>query len=144
MESKKPNRSRNILIRAFVDEDEMEHINHNMKRAGIKNKSDYIRQMCIFGKVVSYDDLYFRECLNELNRIGVNINQIAKVANRTDSIYAMDIQLLQKKYYSLSAAMEEIFLKIDTLIETAQNAKFETLTEQINKVVERLHEEKCL
>lgn len=87
MVSKKPNRSKNILIRAFVDEDEMEHIKSNMKRAGIKNKSDYIRQMCVFGKVICYDDLYFRKCFNELNKIGSLINQIARVANRTESIY---------------------------------------------------------
>lgn len=144
MVSKKPNRSKSILIRAFVDENEMDCIKRNMKRAEIKNKSDYIRQMCIFGKVICYDDLYFRKCFNELNKIGSLINQIARVANRTESIYARDIQLLKEKYSSLSLYLEEIFLKIEKLIETAQNAGFETMTEQINKAVEKLHKEKYL
>lgn len=51
---------------------------------------------------------------------------------------------MKEKYSSLSLCLEEIFLKIEKLIETAQNAKFETMTEQINKVVEQLHKEDYL
>ena len=141
MKGETTNRNRSIQLKIYVDEEEMEKINSNMERAKIKKRSDYIRQMCVFGKIISYDDLYLKKCFNELNKIGVNLNQIAKVANRTDSIYAEDIQLLMQGYSSVSNVLEEIYLKIEKLIDTAEKAEFETLTEQINKAVEKLHQE---
>ena len=141
---KTSNRTRKNRVEICFDDDELSYIDNTMKRAGIKNKSNYIRQMCIHGKVIYYDDLYLRKCFNELNKIGSLINQIARVANRSESIYARDIRLLKEKYSSLSLCLEEIFLKIEKLIKTAQNAGFETMTEQINKAVEKLHKEEYL
>ena len=71
MSNKKAKRVRKIPIQIYVDEDELSKIESNMKRAKIKKKSDYIRQMCLYGKVINFDDLYFRNCFNELNRIGL-------------------------------------------------------------------------
>ncbi len=100
--------------------------------------------MCVFGKVISFDDLDLRRCFNELNKIGSLINQIARVANRTESIYEKDIQLLKDKYSSISDTLEEMFLKIDTLLEKTEKTKFLTVTEQINAAVEKLHADKFL
>ena len=144
MEKKKPERTRKIPVQVYFDEEEMAFIESNMKRANIKTKSDYIRQMCIFGKVINYDDLDFRKCFNELTKIGSLINQIARVANRTESIYEKDIQLLKDKYSSISDTLEEMFLKIDTLLEKTEKTKFLIVTEQINEAVEKLHAENYL
>ena len=116
MNNKKPNRKRNILIRAFVDEDELAQIESNMKRAKIKKKSDYIRQMCVFGKVIYIDDLLFRKCYDELHRIGVNLNQMSKYLHSSGSIYKEDIDMVKESYLNIVQISNGIYLKIDELI----------------------------
>ncbi len=135
------NRTRNIQLKVFVDEDEMRTIKRNMARANVKTLSDYVRQMCLHGTVINYDDFYFRSCYNELHSIGTNFNQVAKVANQTGSIYAEDIEYLKEAYGILPSVMNKIYLKIEELIETAKTAKFETMTEQIDRALSQLKRE---
>ena len=134
MNNKKPNRKRNILIRAFVDEDELAQIESNMKRAKIKKKSDYIRQMCVFGKVIYIDDLLFRKCYDELHRIGVNLNQMSKYFHSSGSIYKEDIDMVKESYLNIVQILNGIFLKIDELINAVRKSGFETLSEQIRRI----------
>ena len=134
MNNKKPNRKRNILIRAFVDEDELAQIESNMKRAKIKKKSDYIRQMCVFGKVIYIDDLLFRKCYDELHRIGVNLNQMSKYLHSSGSIYKEDIDMVKESYLNIVQISNGIYLKIDELINAVRKSGFETLSEQIRRI----------
>ena len=134
MNNNKPNRKRNILIRAFVDEDELTKIESNMKRAKIRNKSDYIRQMCVFGKVIYIDDLLFRKCYDELHRIGVNLNQMSKYLHSSGSIYKEDIDMVKESYLNIVQILNGIFLKIDELINAVRKSGFETLSEQIRRI----------
>ena len=134
MNNYKPNRKRNILIRAFVDEDELTKIESNMKRAKIRNKSDYIRQMCVFGKVIYIDDLLFRKCYDELHRIGVNLNQMSKYLHSSGSIYKEDIDMVKESYLNIVQILNGIFLKIDELINAVRKSGFETLSEQIRRI----------
>ncbi|HHG6295909.1 TPA: plasmid mobilization relaxosome protein MobC, partial [Streptococcus suis] len=57
-----------------------------MKAAGLKNFENYARLMTLTGKVVvvNFDGLI--ELRKEINSIGVNINQIAKVANTDEQV----------------------------------------------------------
>ena len=134
MNNKKPNRKRNILIRAFVDEDELDKIESNMKRAKIKKKSDYIRQMCVFGNVIYIDDLLFRKCYDELHRIGVNLNQMSKYLHSSGSIYKEDIDMVKESYLNIVQISNGIYLKIDELINAVRKSGFETLSEQIRRI----------
>ena len=79
-------RSRPILKRFFVNEDEKQRIEKQMAKAQIENFSTFARLMLTNGqvKVIHFDDLITLR--QELHRIGVNINQIAKVANMDESI----------------------------------------------------------
>lgn len=52
-----------------------------MKKAGIKNKSAYIRKMILDGYIIHQDYGVLKECVAALGRIGNNLNQLAKVAN---------------------------------------------------------------
>ena len=134
MNNNKPNRKRNILIRAFVDEDELAQIESNMKRAKIKKKSDYIRQMCVFGKVIYIDDLLFRKCYDELHRIGVNLNQMSKYLHSSGSIYKEDIDMVKESYLNIVQISNGIYLKIDELINAVRKSGFETLSEKIRRI----------
>ena len=139
-----PNRTRKNRVEVCFDDEELALIKKKMDKANIKNKSDYIRQMCIYGKVINFDDLHFRKCFTALDRMGKNLNQIAKVANQTDSIYREDIQLLSENISVINGIMDDIFLKIETLLDKAEKTKVLTMTEQINKAVELLHKDRYM
>ena len=127
-------RLRNIQLKIYVDEDELAKIESNMKRAKIKKKSDYIRQMCVFGKVIYIDDLLFRKCYDELHRIGVNLNQMSKYLHSNGSIYKEDIDMVKESYLNIVQILNGIFLKIDELINAVRKSGFETLSEQIRRI----------
>lgn len=76
-----PNRHRKVEILFFLSESENKLLQENMKKAGIKNKSAYIRKMILDGYIIHQDYGVLKECVAALGRIGNNLNQLAKVAN---------------------------------------------------------------
>ena len=79
-------RTRYIQRKFRVTPEENQNIKRKMKLAGLKNFENYARLMTLTGKVVvvNYDGLI--ELRKEINSIGVNINQIAKVANTDEQV----------------------------------------------------------
>ena len=67
-----------------------------MKMCGIKNMARFLRLMAINGCIINTDYSELKARNYELHKIGVNINQIAKKANETGSIYAEDVRMLQE------------------------------------------------
>ena len=130
----KANRTKNIRIGLCVDEKESSAILHNMKQAGIKSKSDYIRQMCVFGKIIRIEDADIKRCYNELNRIGVNLNQMTKIANETGSIYADDIEMIKSDLSNIISMLNLIYAKIDRFEKELKASGFETLYEKIRRI----------
>jgi Bacterial mobilisation protein (MobC). len=92
-----PDRKRQILLRFYVDDKEHEIIKEKMKMTKITNLSAYLRKSAIDGAVLVLEQPELLEVAKELNRIGVNINQITKVVNETNSVYKNDIDELSKK-----------------------------------------------
>ena len=90
------NLSRPIQIKFRVNALEREKIRDRMKECNIWNMGRYLRCMAINGCIIKPDHTDIKQMNNELHKIGVNINQIAKKANETGSIYAEDIKLLQE------------------------------------------------
>lgn len=77
-------RSRPILKRFFVDAGENQLIKEQMARAGIDNFSVYARLMLLHGEVKVTDYSELEKLRQEINRIGINVNQIAKYANTNE------------------------------------------------------------
>ena len=96
-------RKRNYLIKFYVDGEEKKFIIKKMKSAGIKNLSAYLRKISIEGKIEIVDYSEIRKFVSEINKIGVNINQIVKRVNETKSVFREDIKDIQNK-------LEEIWL----------------------------------
>lgn len=141
---KSPNRTRKKRVEVCFDDEELPFIEKKMKVANIKNKSDYIRQMCLYGKVFSYDSTNFQKCLTELQAIGRNLNQMTKIANQTGSIYKQDIEDIKFAFSVYTRLMEGVFKDIKSVKETVKKAEFYTMTEQIEQVVSKLKKEKYL
>jgi len=70
-----------------------EMIQDRMKRCGYSDYSEYSRRMLIDGGILVVDDSKeIKELTYEINKIGVNINQIAHVANSTGEVSAESIK----------------------------------------------------
>ena len=87
---------RPIQIKFRVNPLERDKIKERMKECGIKNMARYLRTMAINGCIIKPDHTDIKQTNYELHKIGVNINQIAKKANETGSIYAEDVRMLQE------------------------------------------------
>ena len=68
-----------------------------MEDAGILNMSAYVRKMALDGICVRLDLEDVRQLTVMLRRCTNNLNQYAKRANETGSIYAADIENLQNR-----------------------------------------------
>ena len=80
-----------------VSPEDKERIRFKMEEAGILNMSAYVRKMALDGICVRLDLEDVRQLIVLLQRCGSNLNQYAKRANETGSIYAADIEDLQRR-----------------------------------------------
>lgn len=103
------NRNRPIQLNFRVDEKEYQFIKKQMKRAGIKNFSHFVRRMLLTGEVQMVDFPALKQLRLEINKIGVNVNQIAKRVNEDDQASLSDIQACQE-------AISELRLEVSRMI----------------------------
>lgn len=57
----------------------------------------YIRKIAVQGEIKHYDMSELNSLKMSFNRIGIELNQIAKVANSTQSVYQKDIEDMKKE-----------------------------------------------
>jgi len=79
-----------------------------MAAAGIDNREAYIRKMVLDGYIVRLYLSDVRKMVQLLSNATSNLNQIAKRANETRSIYESDIKDLQVHYEKLWMQAEAI------------------------------------
>ena len=89
-------RKRNIQMKFYVDEKELEQINRRVQLANVTNRGAYLRKMAIDGLVVNVDTSDLKAAVKEMNAIGKNINQIARNANAY-GIMKQDITTIKTK-----------------------------------------------
>ena len=80
------------MLRVPVTQEERELIEQKMVLLHTKNFSAYARKMLIDGYIVHMDTSDIRAQTAELQKIGVNVNQIARRINSTGTVYAQDIE----------------------------------------------------
>ena len=91
-----------------VTEAERDLIAEKMAAANIRSKEAYLRKMALDGYVVRLDLEDVRKMIFLLQNATNNLNQIAKRANETRSIYESDIKDLQDSYDRLWDSAEGI------------------------------------
>lgn len=87
-------------------------IQQKMELVGTTNFSRYARKMLIDGFIIRPEYGEIRALANELAAIGRNINQIAKRANETRSIYAEDVADLRRDFGEVKRAVSEQLVKL--------------------------------
>ncbi len=84
-------------LKIRISPEDKERIRFKMEEAGILNMSAYVRKMALDGICVKLDLEDVRQLIVLLQRCSANLNQYAKRANETGSVYAADIQDLQNR-----------------------------------------------
>ena len=85
-------RKRTVQIKFRVTEAERDLIIEKLKLVPTRNMEAYLRKMAIDGYIIQVDHTDIKAMTAEIQKIGVNVNQIAKRANATGSVYQEDIE----------------------------------------------------
>ena len=85
-------RKRKIQIKFYVTEEERALIEQKMKLVPTKNMAAYLRKIAIDGYIYQTDHSDIKAMTAERQKIGVNVNQIAKRVNTIGSVYQEDIE----------------------------------------------------
>ena len=96
-------------------EGERDIVRRKMEEAGIRNMAAYIRKMAIDGYVIKLDLSDVKEVARLLRINSNNLNQYAKRANETGSIYLEDIKELQRQQEKLWELMKAILQRLSTI-----------------------------
>lgn len=110
MITKKEKRNEIAPTKVYLTREEHNRLEILSIRSGY-SKSSYMRQLLngFIPPVMPPKEFY--EFINELNKIGVNINQIAKIANITGRIEAEEYKENYKTLQSVISKIQDHYLK---------------------------------
>ena len=107
--------NRTVQFHFFATPEEAKLIRDREKEIGILNESAYLRKMAIDGYLIQMDLSDVKEAVRLLGITAANMNQYAKKANESGSIYAEDIQDLQVRFEELWKMAKEILARLATI-----------------------------
>ena len=102
------NRKRDVLLKFYVSNQEMEQIRTKMKQYGTSNLSAYLRKIAIDGYVVNLELPELGEMVSLLRRSSNNLNQLTRRVHETGRFYDADLEDLRKDYDGLWTAAQKI------------------------------------
>jgi hypothetical protein len=95
-ENQTTGRKREIILRLAVTEAERDFIFDKMREVNTNNFGAYARKMLIDGYAINTDYSDLKDIAAEMQKIGVNINQIARRVNSTTRIYEQDFNEMKR------------------------------------------------
>ena len=107
-------RSKYIHIR--VTPEEVDRIKERMEEAGIRSMTAYLLRMALNCFVIVMDLSDLKEILRLLQISGNNLNQYAKRANETGSIYREDIEELKNNQKEILQEMRKMLDKLTAIM----------------------------
>lgn len=112
MENKEEFRLRNKQINFRVTEYEYNLIQQRLKESEKKTLREYLLDVGINGYVIKVDYKEIKELAHEINKIGVNINQIAHKVNSGNQVYKADIEEVQEDIDLIWRMLRSAFYQI--------------------------------
>lgn len=100
--------ARNTQLHFVVSEQEVELIKERMAQTGITNLSAYLRKMAVDGYIIYLDMTNIQEMTKLLRICSNNLNQYARRANETGSVYAADVEDLRARLDDLWDAANKL------------------------------------
>lgn len=104
-------RFRNKTLRVMVTEEEKAEIKNKMESIGMDNIGAFVRLMMKYGEVYHFDVATMQSLTYEVNKIGVNINQIAKKVNQTDNVQKKELEEINEKLRYIENFVNKIYTK---------------------------------
>ena len=105
------NREREKNIHICLNEQEYKAFLDGYKKSGLQTQREFILAMCLKGYIVKVDTSGLNRVAEELNKIGVNINQIAHKVNAAGAMSGSDIRILQKNMADIYDIIQKEFVK---------------------------------
>ena len=99
-------------IHFLASKEEVERIHQKMDELGIRSMGAYLRKMALDGYCINLDLQDVKEMVSLLRRCSNNLNQYAKRANETGSIYRADINDLQERLEEIWTDMKEVLVRL--------------------------------
>ena len=109
--------NRTINLQFRVTEEELKQIEKRQAEVGILNRSSYLRKMALNGICIRVEAQYLQEASSLLWRISNNMNQYARKANATGSIYLEDIHSMKTKYDELIQVYGNVLQQFNEIAE---------------------------
>ncbi len=109
-------RTRKIQLHFMATQEERKLIAEKMEQLGTSNMGAYLRKMAVDGYVIQLDLSEVREMVRLLRNATNNLNQLARRANETRSIYEADIEDMRQHYDELWTAANKILLELAKIL----------------------------
>lgn len=90
------NRRRDLQINFRVTLAERQMIKDRIMKSGTED-GEYLRRMAIDGYIFHLDNSDLKQLIYEINKIGININQIAHKINKENEVYQTDMDEIKEK-----------------------------------------------
>ena len=106
---------RDVQMHFRVSQEEEKLIREKMKQTGIRSIGVYLRKMSLEGYCIQLDLSDVKEVVRLLRICSNNLNQYAKKANETGSIYQTDIENSKEILEEIWKEMKEILTRLSTI-----------------------------
>ena len=106
---------RDEILILRVSPSDKERIRMKMEELGISNMSAYIRKMALDGYCVNLDLTDAKELVHLLRQCSNNLNQYAKKAHQTGSIYEEDVRDLKERFDEFWRIGKELLTRLSTI-----------------------------
>ena len=97
-----------VRVEFVMSEQDAELVKGRMAELGITNLSAFLRKMAVDGYIIHLDMGDIQEMVRLLRICSNNLNQYAKRANETGSVYAADVEDLRTRLDGLWDGMDKL------------------------------------
>lgn len=97
-----------VRMQLVISQKEADLVKERMAEFGITNLSAYLRKMAVDGYIIHLDTGDIQEMVRLLRICSNNLNQYARRANETGSIYAADVEDLRSRLDGLWEQMNRL------------------------------------
>ena len=108
-------RTKTRSVEVLFSPEEYKLLRQRMEEAGVQYAGPFIRKMSLDGYIVRLDISDIKQLSSLLRRCSNNLNQIAKKANSTGSIYGAEIAEMQVKQDEIWELAKEILAKLSSI-----------------------------
>lgn len=106
---------RDRQVHFLMSESEYRKLCEKTDSLGITNQAAYLRKMALDGYCIQLDIPELKKMTSLLGRCSSNLNQYARKANQTGSIYEEDIRDLKKRLDDIYGIAEKILIRLNAL-----------------------------